>query len=299
MKLREYQLEAQKTDHVPWNRKDESDAGIMVPLLGLAGEAGTLLTEYKKWLEERDSYQIFKERVAEELGDILWYVSNIASKEDLNLETIAKGNLKKSKRRWLPAQIADAGHLRLFDESFPAGEQFPQTFRIKFTEETSDDGVKVRLSLDGKPLGNELTDNAYENDGYRYHDVFHLAHAAVLGWSPVLRKLMNRKRKSNKDVDRVEDGGRAIAIEEGISALAFDYAHDHAYLEGVDHVDYGILRTVKHLTRHLEVSECSEHQWQDAILQGFAVWRELQKVGKGMVVGDVGARTIHFEASPA
>jgi hypothetical protein len=108
---------------------------------------------------------------------------------------------------------------------------------------------------------------------------------------------MKRKRKSNKDVDRVEDGGRAIAIEEGISALVFDYAHDHAYLEGVNHVDYGILRTIKHLTRHLEVSECSEHQWQDAILQGFAVWRQLQKSGKGIVAGDMASRTIKFEAA--
>jgi len=58
--------------------------------------------------------------------------------------------------------------------------------------------------------------------------------------------------------------------------------------EGVDHVDYGILRTIKHLSRHLEVSECSEHQWQDAILQGFSVWRQLQKTGEGNVVGDVG-----------
>jgi hypothetical protein len=130
---------------------------------------------------------------------------------------------------------------------------------------------------------------------YRYHDVFHLAYAAVLGWSPVMRNLMKRKRKSNKDADRVEDGGRAIAIEEGISALAFDYAQDHSYLEGVDHVDYGILQTIKHLTRHLEVSECSEHQWQDAILQGFSVWRQLQNIRKGVVVGDLASRTISFE----
>jgi hypothetical protein len=99
-----------------------------------------------------------------------------------------------------------------------------------------------------------------------------------------MRQLMKRKRRSNKDVDRVEDGGRAIAIEEGISALVFDYPHDHAYLAGVVHVDYGILRTIKHLTRHLEVSECSEHQWQDAILQGFSVWRQLQRTGQGVVV---------------
>jgi NTP pyrophosphatase (non-canonical NTP hydrolase) len=295
MKLREYQLDAQKTDQVPGGRKDESHVGIMVPLLGLAGEAGTLLTEYKKWFREGESYQIFKERVAEELGDILWYVANIAFKEGLDLEVIAKENLRKGKSRWFPAQIADPGRMRIFDEAFPESEQLPRKFRIEFNEETCDDGVKVCLRLNGGPLGNELTDNAYEGDGYRYHDVFHLAHAAVLGWSPVMRKLMQRKRKSKKDVDRVEDGGRAIAIEEGISALVFDYAHDHAYLKGVDHVDYGILRTIKHLTRHLEVSACSEHQWQDAILQGFSVWRHLHKLKKGVVVGDMALRTISFD----
>ena len=60
-------------------------------------------------------------------------------------------------------------------------------------------------------------------------------------------------------------------------------------------MDYGILRTIKHLTRHLEVSECSEHEWQDAILQGFLVWRQLQKAGKGVVVGNLATRTIKFE----
>jgi len=277
-------------------REDDGRARIMVPLLGLSGESGTLLTEYKKWLREGASYQIFKHRVSEELGDILWYVANIASKEGLNLEQIAKDNIKKAKSRWLPANGADQGRLRLFDEAFPSGEQLPRNFRIEFSEETCKSGVKVLLRDDGQPFGNELTDNAYENDGYRYHDVFHLAHFAVLGWSPVMRKLMGRKRKSNENVDRVEDGGRAIAIEEGISALVFDYAHDHAYLEGVDHVDYGILRTIKQLTRHLEVKECSEHQWQDAILQGFSVWRQLQAARKGLVVGDLVARTIKFVA---
>jgi NTP pyrophosphatase (non-canonical NTP hydrolase) len=297
MKIREYQLEAQKTDQVPGTRQDEDRAGIMVPLLGLAGEAGTLLTEYKKWIREGESYQIFKNRVAEELGDILWYVANIASKEELNLETIAKDNLKKGKSRWLPPTATDPGRTRLFDETRPADEQLPRHFRVKVSEEVCTDGVKVHLTLDGAPLGNELTDNAYENDGYRYHDVFHLAYAAVLGWSPVMRQLMKRKRKSNKDVDRVEDGGRAIAIEEGISALVFDYAHDHSYLEGVDDVDYGILRTIKQLTRHLEVKECSEHQWQDAILQGFAAWRKLQQAKKGIVIGDLEKRTFSFEGA--
>lgn len=56
---------------------------------------------------------------------------------------------------------------------------------------------------------------------YRFHDAFHLAHAAVLGWSPVTRFLLSRKRKCDLRTGEGEDGGRAIAIEKGISALAF------------------------------------------------------------------------------
>jgi NTP pyrophosphatase (non-canonical NTP hydrolase) len=295
MKLREYQIKALKTDQVPGGRKDRDGIGIMIPLLGLAGEAGTLLTEYKKWLREGASYQIFKDRVVEELGDVLWYVANIASKEGLDLDFIATENLRKSQSRWLPAKDAMPGRTLLFDEVFPLTEQFPRQFRIEFGEDVSSDGIKVKMTMNGQPLGNELTDNAYESDGYRYHDVFHLAYAAVLGWSPVIRKLMNRKRKSDKQVDQIEDGGRATAIEEGISALVFGYANEHAYLEGVNHIDYGILRTIKQLTSHLEVSGCSEHQWQEAILQGFMAWRQLQNYRKGILVGNLERRTIEFE----
>ncbi|MFI0349933.1 hypothetical protein [Actinomadura sp. 9N407] len=61
----------------------------------------------------------------------------------------------------------------------------------------------------------------------RMHDVFHLSYAAVLGWSPVMRSLMRRKRKSDPAIDEAEDGGRAIAIEEGISTMVFSYASRH------------------------------------------------------------------------
>ena len=47
-------------------------------------------------------------------------------------------------------------------------------------------------------------------------------------------------------------------------------------LRVVNDVGYGILMIIKQLTRHLEVKECSEHPWQDAIPQGFVPWRKLQ-----------------------
>ena len=200
----------------------------------------------------------------------------------------------KKLETWLPRRRRLAA-ISLFDEEFAAREQLPREFRIEIAEVQSDGGVKVQMTMNDTPLGNSLTDNAYEEDGYRYHDIFHLAYAAVLGWSPVARKLMGCKRKSEPQVDEVEDGGRATAIEEGISALVFDYAKDHSFLEGVEEVDYGILRTIKQLTRHVEVAERSEFQWQDAILKGFAVWRKFQHYRRGVLVGNLKLRTIEFE----
>lgn len=80
---------------------------------------------------------------------------------------------------------------------------------------------------------------------------------------------------------------------------AFDYAGDHSYLDNVNHVNFEILRTIKQLTRHLEVAECSEHEWEDAILRGFAVWRQFRFHRRGVLVGNLLKRTIDFELAPA
>jgi predicted Rdx family selenoprotein len=147
----------------------------------------------------------------------------------------------------------------------------------------------------GKQFGNDLTDNAYEHDGYRFHDVFHMAFAAVLGWSPITRSLLERKRRSMAKVDEVEDGGRAKAIEEGISALIFAYAKDYNWLEGKASVSSELLRTIKSMTAHLEVAQCSTGDWENAILQGFAVWRKIKRQGGGTLVIDLDQRSISIK----
>jgi len=67
MNFREYQEQAQKTDQVP----SKSGNGIIIPLRELVGEAGELLSEYKKYLRDGEAHKLFPECVAEELGDIL------------------------------------------------------------------------------------------------------------------------------------------------------------------------------------------------------------------------------------
>src|SRR5207247_117834 len=155
--------------------------------------------------------------------------------------------------------------------------------------------VRVLLTMNGIQIGDRLTDNTYTEDGYRFHDVFHLAYAAILGWSPTIRSFMKLKRKSIPHIDEVEDGGRAIAIEEAISALVFDYAKGYSFFESVSSLDHELLRTIKNLTSHLEVKRRSTGEWAHAILEGFRVWRQLRKAGRGTIVGDLRSRTIQFE----
>ena len=148
------------------------------------------------------------------------------------------------------------------------------------------------MQCDGQLIGDPLTDASHIDDDYRLHDVFHIAYAAVLGWSPVLRSLLKRKRKSNPRADEAEDGGRAIAIEEGISALVFSYAARHQYFQDIGHVDHELLTTIGHMVSHLEVSIRRSADWEKAIIAGFTVWRQLRADGHGTLELDMHGRTL-------
>ena len=125
MELNEYQRLANQTDQQPETGNLDADPrSILVPLLGMAGEVGELLGEHKKWLRDGDSYKLFPERVKEELGDLLWYLSNVATKHGLTLEEVADFNLSKTRRRWQPTS-AGKGARKLFDEDFPVKERLP------------------------------------------------------------------------------------------------------------------------------------------------------------------------------
>jgi len=290
MDFKTYQDKAAETDQVPV--ADGSDArALIVPMLGLAGETGQLLAEYKKHLRDGPAHKLFKERVAEELGDLLWYIANVASKFGLDLGAVASRNLEKVHARW-----AERGPLPTFDAALPEGERFPRRMIVRLSEEAGELGPKVRMTVDGEEVGSLLGDNSYDPDGYRFHDVFHLAYAAILGWSPNLRAFLKRKRKSCPLVDEVEDGGRARVIEEGVSAIAFDYGRKHDFLEGVSEVDYGLLRTIESMTSHLEVAAATAADWERAILNGFEVWRQVLANRGGEIIVDLDARELSYRA---
>ena len=290
MELNEYQRLANQTDQQPESGNSDRDPrSILVPLLGMAGEVGELLGEHKKWLRDGDSYKLFPERVKEELGDLLWYLSNVATKHGLTLEEVAGFNLDKTGRRWQSIG-ARKGARKLFDEDYPPKERLPRQMDIFIEEEA---GIAI-TTIDGAKYGDPLTDNRYQDDGYRFHDICHLSYASILGWSPTLRALLRRKRKSDPQVDEVEDGGRAIVIEEGISAMVFSYAERRNFLEGAEGLNYDLLRTIKDMTSYLEVSARTEGEWERAIMTGFHIWRQVKAKGKGQLHADLEQRTLEL-----
>jgi len=77
MNLDEYQRRANLTDQNPEAspRSDEPESSPrrceVIPLLGLVGEVGGLLSEYKKLLRDGEIHRRFRDEVAEELSNIL------------------------------------------------------------------------------------------------------------------------------------------------------------------------------------------------------------------------------------
>ena len=288
----EYQALALGTDQTPGN----DERALVVPLLGLASEVGDIVTQYKKRLRDGEAHDLFGHRILEELGDALWYIANIASKLNVSLDEVAVSNLAKTQDRW-PRADQTSKIYRLLDASDPVAEQLPRRFGVEFSHDLTSGEVRLSRAGSSEPYGNVLTDRNVADDGYRFHDVFHLSYCAVLGWSPVARKFLDCRRDSQPEKRSIQDGGRAIVIEEAIAALVFDYARKEHYLENVHALDFTLLTTIKSLTDHLEVRNLTAREWEQAILSGYRVWRLLRQHGGGIAEVDLLARTIAYVPS--
>ncbi|MDD3711545.1 MAG: nucleoside triphosphate pyrophosphohydrolase family protein [Patescibacteria group bacterium] len=96
MHFQDYQKQAKKTAVYPNKGKN-----YIYPVLGLTGEAGEVAEKFKKIIRDNDG-KINSEKKAEiekELGDVLWYISQISTELKINLEDVAKTNIKKLSSR--------------------------------------------------------------------------------------------------------------------------------------------------------------------------------------------------------
>lgn len=231
------------------------------------------------------------------LGRLLGDMVVVSALFKLKLKDIAIANLEKFESRW----PAESKYRELFDGDMQPFEQFPRDFTMNFIEREAASGKRyVIQQMNQVNIGDRLTDNVGEPDGYRFHDVFHLAYIAHLGWSPVIRALLKLKRKSNADLDENQDGARAMIIEEGIVAWIFNHAVDRDLFATAKpgKLEYGLLKQVHDLVKGYEVADCPLWQWERAILDGFKVFREITAAGGGAVHVDLSKHTIEFKEIP-
>lgn len=263
--------------------------GIPPLLRELATHTGQLLAS------SPDTTDLASQHPHHLLGRLLADLATVAAIFKQSVANIAHANIKKIKSRW-PGD--NPVHLPLFDEGRSKLEKFPRRFSMVFIEKRPEDGRPYVIQrLRGVNIGDRLTDNRTVPDGYRFHDVFHLAYLVHLGWSPVMRALLKLKRKSDKELDENQDGARAIIIEEGIATWIFNHAQRREYFERSDvgRLDYNILKQVVDMVDGYEVADCPLWQWERAILDGFKVFRQLVEAGGGIVRVDLVKRTLEFE----
>lgn len=104
-----YQQESRKT----WN-EIPMDHAIVYPTMGLVNEAGEVAGKVKKIFRDRGGVvsEADREALKQELGDVLWYLTQICTELDLTLQEVAEVNLEKLFSRLERGQIKGDGDQR-------------------------------------------------------------------------------------------------------------------------------------------------------------------------------------------
>ena len=106
MDFNTYQKNARLTAQYP-----NLGSNYIYPTLGLVGEAGEVAEKVKKVI--RDKNGIFDDTskigIKKELGDVLWYIANLCTELNFNMEDVALQNLEKLKLRAAKGVISGSG----------------------------------------------------------------------------------------------------------------------------------------------------------------------------------------------
>lgn len=176
---------------------------------------------------------------------------------------------------------------------------FPDTLNIRFIE------TKPGVSEIYLPLANghycrvgAKTEIWYRyDDGFMWHDVFHIAYMALLGWSPVSRFLLGLSRHHENEEYGYEDGYRAMIIEEAITAFIIEEAKERDYYS-TQSVSEELLHIIQCLVGHFEVSRQSTVAWSEAIVKACRVWKHLIESRGGIVQADALHRDLIYRGNP-
>lgn len=225
------------------------------------------------------------------LGDIMWYIVDFAHLYKFDMNSVASENKDKSLSRW-PEQRVSTPRYDGPGKS-PDLESFPDDFIVNFIAKT--DKISI-MTINDVVVGDPLMDNVGNEDGYRFHDVFHFSNVAILGWSPVARALLKRKRKFDREIDEIQDGGRAQVVDEAIVKMIHYYAVDcdkEFLLDNTKEVDFALLKDIKKMCRDLEVYRATYWEWEQSILDGCRAYRKIWKAGGGRLTVSLTSQENH------
>lgn len=225
------------------------------------------------------------------LGDLYWYISALAKHYNISLDNVADKNMTKVKKLYLDIPIEKS-----FDFDRKHVEQLPEELTVYFYNK--DDEISY-IVINSILLGDPLDDNAKEEDGYRYHDGIHFVIYALLGWSPVWRGFLRRKRKEKlhpqDKTDQAEDGARARIVEEMIVKLI------HSYFEKIKgnirkgSVSSNLLNTIEMLSEGLEIENTTYAQWERIIIRSQKIYRKLVENKGGKLIIDLKNKKIEYK----
>lgn len=252
-------------------------------------ETLTKLGEAASTLLDVNASNASSEQIKNKLREFSYCYISALQAASVNFSEIVHKSIKKSRGRFLEPDIQK---LPTFDSKFSDEEKLPMDFEIRIVQRKSG---QCYLQWNGVFIGDPLMDNMRDSDGYRFHDVFHLAHAAILHWSPTFRALIKQKRKSDRKVDETQDSGRARVVEEGLTAWIFSRAKHLKFFEGQSSVSFDMLKTVQQFVQGYEVEACPLKLWEEAILKGYKVFRQVRRKNGGIVIGNRQNRTITYK----
>ena len=110
MRFNDYQKKSRATAAYP----KIGGHGFLYPAIGLAGEAGELMNKVQKIFRD-DRSKVTKEKkdeMKEELGDVLWFATQLATELGIPLADVAKGNIEKLHSRKKRGVIGGSGDTR-------------------------------------------------------------------------------------------------------------------------------------------------------------------------------------------
>lgn len=110
MEIEDYQNEASKTAIFPDELPDFVNTGQVYTVLGQAGESGEISEKMKKAIREDDEQYI--QEMRDEVGDVLWYLSQVCEEFDWDMGDVAQENIEKLQDRQRRGKLEGKGDSR-------------------------------------------------------------------------------------------------------------------------------------------------------------------------------------------